>query len=134
MQLSHAVVRPSAASWAASTTTVTGLGWRVRPGWGLCIPNLVSLRPQPGLGGHGPLPHVEGDQGSELGVTSLLPTHPLRGIQIASQTTAPGEDRAGQGHPQGLAHSQCGWQEGVPPTPRSGTQLCRDFSGCRERT
>lgn len=48
---------PSAASWAASTTTVTGLGWRVRPGWGLCIPDLVSLRPQPGLGGHGSLPH-----------------------------------------------------------------------------
>lgn len=43
VQLSQAVVRPSAASWAASTTTVTGLGWRVRPGWGLCIPNPASL-------------------------------------------------------------------------------------------
>lgn len=35
-----------------------------------------SGQPATPFGGHGPLPHVEGDQGSELGVTSLLPPPP----------------------------------------------------------
>lgn len=46
------------------------LGWRVLPGRGLCIPNLVSPRPQTQVGGHGSLPRVKGDRGSELEATS----------------------------------------------------------------
>ena len=67
----QAVVLPSAACWAALMTTVAELGWRVLLGWGLCLTNLVSPRPQTLVGGHRPLPRVEGDRGSELEATSL---------------------------------------------------------------